>query len=368
MAEITQNRTVTAKQLKSALQYCLKANRPAMIHGSPGIGKSDVIAGMCREHGGKLYDLRLSQIEQTDLRGMPFYNHETSTMDWAAPVDLPTAEDAAKYPVVFLFLDEINSAAPSIQAAAYQLVLNRKIGTYELPSNVFVVAAGNKESDRGVTYRIPKPLANRLVHFEMRVDFDSWNEWAIENGISADVVGFLNHSKSSLNDFDPKSPEHAFATPRTWEYVSDLIKDEPDEETAMDIIAGTIGEGLALKFMAHRKIASKLPNPYDVITGKVTELKVKDVSAQYSMVTNLLYELRDQKEKLEKEKGGMDKWHEMSDNMLGFILDNLGTEMQVMGMRSGIQQLKLPFSNTKMKNFKRFFEGAGKLVMKSVSL
>ena len=368
MADMSQNRTMTSKQIVTALEYCIKAKRPVFVHGSPGVGKSDVVAQVAQKHGGRLYDLRLSQIEQTDLRGMPYFNKETNKMEWAPPIDLPSNEDAAQYPMCILFLDEMNSAAPSVQALAYQLVLDRKVGTYTLPDNVYVIAAGNKDSDRGVTYRIPKPLANRLVHFEMRVDFDSWNEWAIDNSIHADVIGFLNHSKSSLYDFDPKSPDHAFATPRTWEFVSELLKDEPDEETAMNIIAGTIGEGLALKFMAHRKVAGKLPKAIDVLTGKVKELQIKDVSAQYSMVTSLLYELKEQQAKIKESEKNMDKWHEMSDVMLGFIMDNVGVEMQVMAMRSGIQIMKLPFSNTKMTNFKRFFDGAGRLILKSVNI
>lgn len=368
MANEIQSLTITSKQAMASMEYCIKAQRPVFLWGAPGIGKSDVVKQIVKHHNGKLFDLRLSQIEQTDLRGMPYFNSVTNKMEWAPPIDLPSEEEAAKYPMCVLFLDEMNSAAPSIQASAYQLILDRRIGTYSLPDNVFVIAAGNRESDRGVTYRIPKPLANRLIHMEMRVDFDSWNDWAIENNQHPDVVGFLNYSKSSLHTFDPKSPENAFATPRTWEYVSDLIQDEPPEELSNILISGTIGEGLALKFMAHRKVSSKLPKAIDVLTGKVKELAIKDVSAQYSMITNLLYELKEQHTKVEGKKGGIDSWHEMSDVFLGFIMDNMGVELQVMAMRQGFQTMKLPFSNTKMTNFKRFFDSAGKIVQKSMGI
>ena len=255
MASVSEARTVTMKQLKNALKYCVRAKRPAMIWGPPGIGKSDCIAQLCADAGGRLWDLRLSQCEQTDLRGMPFYNKETNRMEWAPPIDLPSHEEAAQYPITFLFLDEMNSAAPAVQAAGYQLVLNRRVGTYTLPDNCVVIAAGNREGDRGVTYRQPAPLANRFVHFELRVDFDSWNEWALGARIHKDVVGFLNFAKNNLYDFDPKSPSKAFATPRSWEFVSQLLDDTCDDQTSTDIIAGTIGEGLALKFLAHCKVA-----------------------------------------------------------------------------------------------------------------
>jgi MoxR-like ATPase len=116
-------------------------------------------------------------MEPTDLRGIPFFQKDKGVMDWAPPIDLPTEEFAAKYPVVVLFLDEMNSAAPAVQAAGYQLILNRRVGKYVLPDNVVIVAAGNRESDKGVTYRMPTPLANRFVHLELRVDHTSWLHW-----------------------------------------------------------------------------------------------------------------------------------------------------------------------------------------------
>lgn len=365
--EISQTRTVTAKQLKKALGYCIKAKRPAMITGSPGIGKSDLIAGLCASMGGKLYDMRLGQVEQTDLRGIPYYNKETGKMDWASPIDLPSEEDASKYPIVFLFLDEINSAAPAVQGSAYQLILNRKVGTYSLPDNVVVIAAGNKDSDRAVTWRMPTPLANRFIHFEMRVDFDSWNEWALDNMINPDVVGFLNFSKNSLFDFDPKSPSKAFATPRSWEFVSQVLTDDIDTETASDIIAGTIGEGLMLKFMAHRKISSKLPKVKDILSGKETELKTKEISAMYSLATSCAYELKELWTEVGKTKNES-KWHEAADNTLKYMMDCFATEITVMSMRAMLQQYNLPFSPAKMTNFKEFHLRFGKLILKASSL
>jgi MoxR-like ATPase len=148
-------------------------------------------------------------MEPTDIRGIPFYNKEIGKMDWAEPVDLPTEEFAKDYPIVVLFLDEMNSAAPSVQAAAYQLILNRRIGKYKLPENVVLVAAGNRESDKGVTYRMPTPLANRFIHQEMKVDFTSYQEWAVNHNIHKDVVGYLSFAKQDLYDFDPKSASRA---------------------------------------------------------------------------------------------------------------------------------------------------------------
>ncbi len=365
--EINTTRTISSKQLKNALQYCIAAKLPAFIWGAPGIGKSSVVAEMCNEMGGKLFDIRLSQVEQTDLRGMPFFDYDSRTMQWAHPVDLPSHEEAKNYPFVFLFLDEMNAAAPSIMAAAYQLILDRKIGTYTLPDNCVVIAAGNREGDRGVTYKMPKPLSNRFVHFDMRVDFDSWNEWAIGSGIHPDVVGFLNFSKNSLNTFDPKSPENAYATPRSWEYVSKLLDANIDDSISMDIISGTIGNGLAISFDAHRKISSQLPNPTEILKGKIKTAEIKNFSAQYSLATTMLYELKE-KHPTMKNEGKIAEWNSMADNFLEFMMENFETEITVASMRNGFQTMGIPFDNKNMPSFKKFFAGPGKLILKSFNI
>ena len=173
----------------------------------------------------------------------------------------------------------MNLAAPSVQAAAYQLILNRKVGTYTLPDNVLIVAAGNREADKGVVYRMPAPLANRFIHLEMKPEFDDWLEWAVNNNIHKDVVGYLTFSKKDLYDFDPKSPSRSFATPRSWSFVSELLSDDLDENTVTDLVSGAVGEGLAVKFMAHRKVASELSIRPEILDGKITEMKSKEISA-----------------------------------------------------------------------------------------
>ena len=176
---------------------------------------------------------------------------------------------------------------------AYQLILNRKVGQYELPDNVLICAAGNREADKGVVYRMPAPLANRFIHLEMKPEFDDWFEWAVENNIHKDVVGYLTFSKKDLYDFDPKSPSRSFATPRSWSFVSELLSDDLDENTVTDLVSGAVGEGLAVKFMAHRKVASELPNPSEILEGKITEMKSKEISAMYSLTVSLCYELKE---------------------------------------------------------------------------
>ena len=364
MAELA-NRTVTLAEANPRVLRCLNKKRPVMLWGPPGIGKSELIGQLAHDLGGVMVDFRLAIRQPTDILGIPFYNKEKGLMDWAPPIDLPTAEFAAKYPIVILFLDEMNAAPPAVQAAAYQLTLDRRVGQYVLPDNVVIVAAGNRESDKGVTYRMPTPLANRFVHLEVRVDFDSWFQWAVMHKIHKDVVGYLAFSKNDLFDFDPKSPSRSFATPRSWTFVSDLLGDDDISAAELsDLAAGTVGEGAAIKFMAHRKIADVLPNPTDILTGKVTKLNTNESSAKYSLVISMCYELREAQQNNMETK----KWHAMIDFFFKFMMDNFEAELVIMGARMALQTYALQFKPSMVSTFNTFFTKYGKYVVAAASM
>jgi hypothetical protein len=364
---LTETRSVTLDAAKREVIVAMKHKRPVFLWGPPGIGKSELIADICSDMGGKLYDLRLALMDPSDLKGVLYYNTEAHTATWSAPPDLPTMADAANYPIVVLFLDEMNSAPPATQAAAYQLILNRRVGTYVLPDNVVVVAAGNRDTDRGVTYRMPAPLANRFIHLTLRPDFDTWQNWAITNKIHPDVVGYITANKIDLFNFDAKMSGQSFATPRSWSFVSELLsEDHLNEIEFTDLIAGTVGEGIALKFNAHRKVSANMPNPTHILEGKVRELKNKDIAACYSLTVALCYELKECWDKNAKTDKGNDHFHAQFDNVLRFIMDNLGVELQVMLVHAALTTYKMQFKASKLKNFQEFNKGAGKHVVAAV--
>ena len=359
-SQISDTYTVTSAQARKAILAAFNVKRPVFLWGPPGIGKSEVVEEITNELGGYMIDLRMAQMEPTDIRGIPFFNRDNGKMDWAPPIDLPDAELASQYPIVVLFLDEMNSAAPSVQAAGYQLILNRRVGKYVLPDNVVIVAAGNRESDKGVTYRMPMPLANRFIHVEMRPDFNSWQDWAVGKSIHKDVVGYLSFAKQDLYDFDSKSASKAFATPRSWSFVSDLLADESlDEETLFTLVAGAVGEGLAAKFKTHRKFVGKMPQPADILSGKVTDLAVKEISAMYALTTGMCYELRDAKNDKDVSK---DQLTEMMGNFLAFMMANFETELVIMGSKIAIKTYQIPIDTSKLKNFNEFYQKYGKFI------
>jgi len=356
MTEIV-SRTVGPRSAKKGILKGFSKRRPLFLWGPPGIGKSDIVKQLGDELGAHVIDVRLSLWEPTDIKGIPYFDSNSNKMVWAPPTELPDDDMAAQHDKIILFLDEMNSAPPAVQAAAYQLILNRRVGTYRLPDNVYIVAAGNREADKGVTYRMPAPLANRFIHLEMKVDWDDYSFWATENRIHKDVVGFLTFSKKDLYDFDPKSSSRAFATPRSWTFVSELLEDDDcDDSTLTDLISGAVGEGLAIKFMAHRKVASKMPDPTDILSGKVKKMETKEISAMYSLAVSLCYELKDSAEKKTK------SWNKQVNNFFTFIMDNFETELVIMSTKLALTQYQLPLDPDEIECFDDFHAKFGKYI------
>jgi hypothetical protein len=355
--KISANRTVTPNEAKRSLRKCINIQRPVFMWGPPGIGKSDIVKQLGEEQGREVIDVRLSLWEPTDIKGIPYYNSKENTMSWAPPAELPTDPSST----AILFLDELNSAAPATQAAAFQLVLNRRVGTYVLPKGVSIVAAGNRETDKGVTYRMPAPLANRFLHLELKTNFEDWLNWATLNKVHEQVVGYLGFSKQDLYDFDPKSASRSFATPRSWSFVSDLLHDDDlDENTLTDLVSGAVGEGLAVKFMAHRKVSKQMPNPEDILSGKVKKCDIKEISAMYSLTISLCYELQ------EADRKKVKNWDELADMFFDFMMENFPTELVVMGAKVALTNYNLPFDASKLKNFDKFHDKYGRYIIQAM--
>lgn len=259
------NIEVSPKQLKSALRACIQANRPAMIWGAPGLGKSSIVQALADEDfEGRMWDYRLGQKSIVDLTGVPFVDQEftdsPSLTHFAPPAEFPQNGSDGIF-----FWDEITTALPALQAAAYQAIHDRRVGEYRFPEGVRMIAAGNRESDRGVVFRMPTPLASRFIHFTLRSDINEWSEWAVASGVPIELVMFLRFRPELLHRFDPKSAEQAFPCPRTWEFVGDLLKTNADKQTEYHLIRGTVGNDAAAQVLAFLKIFRELPNVDAVI-------------------------------------------------------------------------------------------------------
>ena len=234
-----------ASRLATVLETLLDQPWAAFIWGAPGIGKSSIVSQAAESRGMPLIDLRASLLDPTDLRGIPMIKNGTAV--WCPPAFLPKKSDKPG----ILFLDEINAAPPLVQAALYQLILDRRIGEYELPEGWHIIAAGNRREDKAVTFRLSSALANRFIHLELEVDRGDWHAWAVKRGIAPEVIAFIKYRPNLLQA--SSDGEEAFATPRSWEMVSDVVKQFGSVEQARDVIPGIVGTGPAVEFLNFAK-------------------------------------------------------------------------------------------------------------------
>lgn len=268
-------------QVEQALRIAINAHRPAFIWGPPGIGKSDVVAKVAKSLGRELTDMRLSLCDPTDLKGFPQPDKKTGTTHWLPSDELPTPKDGPG----ILFLDELNAAPQAVQAAAYQLLLNRRIGNYELPEGWDIVAAGNRDTDRGATHRMPAPLSNRLIHINYDVSLEDWSKWAIDNGIRTEVLGFLRFRPNLLHAFDPN--QKAFPTPRSWQFVNDLLEQNMPGDIQYEMLAGTVGEGAAAELEGFLRTYQQMPSPDAILLNPDSVPVPEDPATLYALSTAL---------------------------------------------------------------------------------
>ncbi|MEA3499360.1 MAG: MoxR family ATPase [Campylobacterota bacterium] len=273
---------------KRSIDHLQNRKVPVFLWGPPGIGKSSIVAQIAKERDIDFIDLRLSLLDPTDLRGIPFFNSDDNSAVWAKASFLP---DGSKKEGI-LFLDELNTAAPMVQASAYQLILDRKIGEYTLPDGWSIVAAGNRESDRGVVFRMASPLANRFVHLDMEPNVQDWQEWAKKSNIDTSIIAFISYRPDALFVFNTQNDSKAFATPRTWQYVNEILLSNPDDDLIMSMVSGAIGEELAASFLGFRSVASSLPNIDAILDGTITDVP-NDTSSLHILCTALAMRIDD---------------------------------------------------------------------------
>ncbi|MEM1298573.1 MAG: MoxR family ATPase [Pseudomonadota bacterium] len=218
-----------------------------MLHGRPGVGKTEIVRQLADELGAKLFDLRLTMIEPQDLRGLPYYDHENRRMVWYRPEDLPDNPDQPSV----LFLDELTAAPPALQPAVYGLLQERRVGPHRLPDSVFVVAAGNMAEDGAVAYEMGTALSDRLVHLHVVAAASDWlKNYAVRAGLHPTVVAFIK-TRPDLLETTPAALQRGeviAATPRSWERVSQILNTEPTRHLRDVLISGTVGEAIAAEF------------------------------------------------------------------------------------------------------------------------
>ncbi len=267
--------------------------------GPAGVGKSEGVYQLA--HGiekstGKhveVIDVRLLLFSPVDLRGIPVADSKKEFANWLRPQIFNL--DASENTINLLFLDELSAAPQSVQAVAYQICLDRRIGEHKLPDNCIVIAAGNRTTDQSIAYKMPKALCNRLMHFQISTDFESWRLWAVQNGIDSRVIGYLSFDNSRLCT-EPDSSDMAYATPRSWSFVSTLIKTADCElENLHHLISACIGTDTAIEFEIWCKSHMDFPPVEQILAGDC-KLYPKTQDVLFALCSSIVAVVRDSAE------------------------------------------------------------------------
>ncbi|MFZ0590050.1 MAG: MoxR family ATPase [Bryobacteraceae bacterium] len=284
--------------LYEAIHVLIPQRVPLHIWGSPGVGKSQIVAQVARELSYQFLDVRASQLDPVDWRGIPHVEQGQTT--WATPKFLPSNGRGV------LFLDELTSAPQMTQAACYQLVLDRKLGEYELPDEWLVIAAGNRASDRGVHFAMARPLRNRFVHLDLEPDLQEWCEWAVKAHIRPEIIAFLRFKPDLLHQ--PGSLDaNAWPTPRSWEMASQVLEGSLSRQklamnnpqirmldVELDLLSGAVGDATAGEFTAFLRLYRQLPSIDQILLTPDQAPVPSEPSAQYAVATALGRYMTDQ--------------------------------------------------------------------------
>lgn len=285
-------------------ELSVKTMPSVMLWGPPGVGKSQAVRQIARKieaNTGKtvnVTDVRLLLFNPIDLRGIPTSNADKTLAVWLRPQIFQMNENDDI--VNILFLDEISAAPQSVQAAAYQITLDRVVGEHKLPDNCIVIAAGNRTTDKSVAFRMPKALANRLMHIEIEGNFNSWKQWAITSGVNDKVVGFLSFRQDRLMDFDSGNDDLAFPTPRAWEMVSNILNGiDADIDNMYFLIAGIVGTGVAVEFRTWARVYKSIPAMEDIFDGKMPAIP-QNTDAMYALTASMTAYARGHKDEMSR--------------------------------------------------------------------
>jgi len=306
---------VDHKTLSELIKKYYKAGVSLFIWGTTGIGKSynvrDTAKDLAEELGLEysesikdinneskflVIDVRLSQLDPSDLRGIPVWDKDKQATVWLPPESFPKKGKG------IIFFDEMNLAPPLVQASAYQMILDRRLGTYLVPEGFMMIGAGNRLEDRANVFEMAAPLKNRFGHCQLRVPtVEEWTDWAVKHDIDVRIIGFLNYRRALLFTFDPKLKESAFATPRSWEACSKLIKDIPSSNLhwLQTVAATQVGVGVAGELAQFIRIKDKL-KPIAEYLKSPEKIQLPDPSTEidvlWALVTSIAEYYKDHKD------------------------------------------------------------------------
>lgn len=267
----------------TVLRSLVPTKRPLFLWGPPGVGKSCLVRSAAAELGLDLIDVRAVLLDPVDLRGLPAVHNGRAV--WCIPDFLPKEGRGV------LFLDELAQAPPLVQSACLQLTLDRRIGEYVMPDGWSIVAASNRAEDKAGAHRLISPLLNRFIHIDVDVNNDDWHDWAMGSGIVPEVRSFIKFRPGLLHSFKPNDGQRSFPSPRTWEFVSQVLPATP-ADLWHGVVSGCIGDGPAAEFIAFVKLYRELPDMGDLLASPTTAEVSKEPSVLYAVCGALVEKIK----------------------------------------------------------------------------
>lgn len=273
---------VTPQELNEFLALAKSTKLPLMVRGGPGVGKSSIFRQFAAAQGDsyRYLDSQAIYFDPTDIKGFPKVNGKVT--EWLPPAEFPTQGEG------MWVIEELPSAAPAVQAAFYQLMLDRQIGAYRLPDGWFIVATGNRLIDKGVVNRMPSPLVSRMWHVELQVSIDAWTEHALGSGIVPELIAFFRLRSGLLNNFDPKNwvADTPYCCPRTVEFLSRLMQ-ASSRKPSLTLVCATIGESAGIEFYSFLEIYKEVPSLDAILLDPDTVPVPEKPAALYALMAGL---------------------------------------------------------------------------------
>ena len=253
--------------------------------GAPGVGKSELIKQIGEKYGYKVIDIRLAQMSEVEIGGLIYPNKDRTKTVWLSPEILPDEERDGKNTI--LLLDELTSCSKRVQVAAYQLILDRRIGQYRLPEGTFVIGLGNREDDDGVYIQLAGPLADRFEIHYIEPDFNEWKyDYALKNNVHPYVVDYLTFKPSALHTQQAEEDNMIFATPRSWVRGSDILHFNSDvtDPVVRSKIIGNVGMAEGTQFAEYCRKLKKFITADEFLRTK----KAPSAPEELSVLTHSL--------------------------------------------------------------------------------
>ena len=269
------------QEFSKFLTQTIPAQMPVLIKGAPGIGKTDIVSQACADVGARLLVSHPVVDEPVDYKGMPSIKDDHAEFLPFGPLRQLIEADQ---PTVY-FMDDLGQAPPTVQAAAMQLILARRINGYWVSDQVTFLAATNRKQDRAGVSGILEPVKSRFASIvELEPDLEDWVQWATENNLPAELIAFIRFRPQLLFDFTPSVEMTNTPCPRTVHNVGKLIQLGLASELEFEAFAGAAGEGFASELMGFLQIYRQLPDPKLILLNPDSAEIPQDPASLYAVV------------------------------------------------------------------------------------